>query len=98
MNAGSPMKLVPSYEYRHPRLFARMRAAVGVWLLVLTAILYGSDRSGWWGLLLVPAAALHFYIAYRLPRAISARTNSTTVARMTAGHSCPAGHRAKQAG
>jgi hypothetical protein len=77
MNADSLMKLVPSYEYRHARLFARVRAGVGVWLLILTAILYGSDRSGWWGLLLVPAAAVLFYLAYRLPRAISARTNST---------------------
>ena len=77
MNADSVMKLAPSYEYRHPRLFARVRAGIGVWLLILTAILYGSDRSGWWGLLLLSAAALLFFLAYRLPRAISARTNST---------------------
>jgi hypothetical protein len=77
MNADWLMKLVPSYEYRHPRLCARVRAAAGVWLLILTAILYGSDRSGWLGLLLVPAAALLLYLAYRLPRAIRARTNST---------------------
>ena len=80
MNADSLMKLVPSYEYRHPRLFARVRAGVGVWLLILTAILYGSDRSGWWGLLLLPAAELLFFLAYRLPRAISARTNSSDAA------------------
>ncbi len=35
-------------------------------LVVLTAILYGYGRGGWWGALLVPAAALHFYLAYRL--------------------------------
>jgi hypothetical protein len=77
MNADSLMKLVPSYEYRHPRLCAGVRAVVGVWLLTLTAILYGSDRSGWWGLLLVPAAVVLFFAAFRLPRAINARTKST---------------------
>lgn len=34
--------------------------------LFLTAILYGYGRGGWWGALLVPAATLHFYNAYRL--------------------------------
>ncbi|HWH12494.1 MAG TPA: hypothetical protein VG165_15325 [Solirubrobacteraceae bacterium] len=77
MNADSLMKLVPSYEYTHPRLFAGVRVGVGVWLLILTAILYGSHRSGWWELLLVPAAALHFFLASWLPGAIKARTNST---------------------
>lgn len=76
MNDDWLMKFVPSYEYRHPRLFARVRVGVGVWLLILTAILYGYDRGGWWGALLIPAAALLFYVAYRLPRAISARTNA----------------------
>jgi hypothetical protein len=76
MNADSLLKFVPAYEYRHPRLFAGVRAGVGVWLLILTAILYGSDRSGWWGLLLVPAAGVLFFAAFCLPRAISARTNS----------------------
>jgi hypothetical protein len=77
MNADSLMRVVPAYEYTHPRLFASVRAGVGVWLLILTAILYGSDRSGWWGLLLVPAAAVFFVAAFCLPRAIGARTNST---------------------
>jgi hypothetical protein len=77
MNTDRLMKLVPPCEYRHARLFARMRVGVGVWLLILTAILYGYDRGGWWRALLAPTAALLFYIAYRLPRAISARTNST---------------------
>ncbi|HEY5197564.1 MAG TPA: hypothetical protein VIJ51_11130 [Solirubrobacteraceae bacterium] len=76
MNADSLLKLATPYSYRHPRLVARVRVAVGVWLLILTAILYASDRSGWWGLLLV-AAGLHFYLAFRLPRAISPRTTST---------------------
>jgi hypothetical protein len=77
MNGDRLMKLVPACEYRRARLFARIRVGVGVWLLILTAILYGYDRGGWWRVLLAPTAALFFYIAYRLPRAISARTNST---------------------
>jgi hypothetical protein len=77
MNDDQLMKLVTPYNYRHPLLIARMRIAIGVWLLILTAVLYSYGQSGWWGLLLVPAAALHFYLAYRVPRTISARTNST---------------------
>jgi hypothetical protein len=49
---------------------------VGVWLLILTVILFGTGQSGWWAVLLVPAAALHFYGAYRVRRAIGAKTNS----------------------
>ena len=77
MNDDRLMKLVAPYNYRHPLLIARVRIGVGVWLLILTVVLYGYGQSGWWGLLLVPAAALHFYLAYRVPRAISARTNTT---------------------
>ncbi len=77
-NASGLMKLVPAYEYRHPRLFAGVRVGAGVWLLILTAILYGYDRGGWWRPLLLAAAAGHFYFAYRL-RAISARANSRDV-------------------
>jgi len=68
MRGDWPMKLVTPYSYRHPRLVAGVRIGVGVWLLILTAILYGSGRSGWWALLLVPAATLHFYLAYRVLR------------------------------
>ena len=77
MNADSLMKLVPAYEYRHARLWANVRAGTGVWLLVLTAMLYGSGRSAWYGLLLAPAAAVLFLLAFYLPRAIRARTSST---------------------
>jgi len=67
-NASGPLKLVPRYEYRHPRVFAGVRMASGVWLLILTAILYGYDRGGWWRALLIPAAAGHLYFAYLLDR------------------------------
>ena len=79
-NASGPLKLVPWFEYRHPRIFAGVRMGAGVWLLILTAILYGYDRGGWWRVLLIAAAAGHFYFAdrlLRLPRAASARMNST---------------------
>ena len=76
MNSDRLMNLVSPSAYRHPRFVARVRVGVGVWLLILTAILYVSGRSDWWALLLVPAAALHFYLAYRVPRATSARTRA----------------------
>jgi membrane-bound ClpP family serine protease len=76
MTADSLMKLVPACEYRHARLFAGVRAAVGVWLLILTAILFGSHRSDWWALLLVPAAAVLFLAAFAMPRAVRARGGS----------------------
>jgi hypothetical protein len=53
-------------EHRHPRLWAGIRISIGVWLLALTVVLYAYGVGGWWGALLVPAAALHFYFAYRL--------------------------------
>jgi hypothetical protein len=59
-------KLPSSWEYQHARVMLPVRVAIGIWLVVLTAILYGYGRGGWWGLLLVSAAALHFYLAYRL--------------------------------
>jgi hypothetical protein len=76
MNTDRLMKFVTPYGKGHPLLVARVRVGVGVWLLILTAILYGSGRDGWWALLLVPVAALHFYLAYCVPRAISAQTHS----------------------
>jgi hypothetical protein len=76
MNGDSLTKPVTPYSYRHPQLIARVRVGVGVWLLILTAILCGSRHVGWWGALLLPAAALHFYLAYRLPGATSPGTNS----------------------
>lgn len=53
----------------YPRQVACVRIGVGIWLLVLTAILYGSGHGGQWAWLLVVGAALHFYVAYRLFRA-----------------------------
>jgi hypothetical protein len=54
-----------AWEYKHRRVMVPVRVAIGIWLMALTAILYGYGVGGWWGLLLVPAAAAHFYFAYR---------------------------------
>ncbi len=42
-----------------------VRVFSGIWLVALTAILYGYGVGGWWSVLLIPAAAGHFYAAYR---------------------------------
>ena len=54
-----------AWEYRHRRVMVPVRVVIGIWLVALTAIMYGYGVGGWWGLLLVPAAAAHFYFAYR---------------------------------
>jgi hypothetical protein len=51
---------------RYPLQVARLRVAVGIWLLFLTAVLYSAGRAGVWGWLLPVTAALHFALAYRL--------------------------------
>lgn len=63
-------RVPPAWEYRHASVMGPLRIVIGLWLLLLTGILYGVGHGGWWGLLLVPAAALHFYIAYRLSRPV----------------------------
>jgi hypothetical protein len=65
MRLRSRLRTSWAWEYRHRRVMVPVRVLSGIWLLALTAILYGYGRGGWWGLLLVPAAALHFYGAYR---------------------------------
>jgi hypothetical protein len=59
-------RLPGPWEYRHSSLMLPVRVLIGTWLVFLTAILYGYGVGGFWGVLLVPAAALHFLIAYRL--------------------------------
>jgi hypothetical protein len=44
----------------------RVRLGVGIWLLALGAFLCFSGT--WWGVLFLPPAALHFYLAYRVQR------------------------------
>jgi hypothetical protein len=54
-----------AWECRHRRVMVPVRVVSGIWLVTLTGLLYGWGVGGWWGLLLVPAAAGHFYTAYR---------------------------------
>jgi hypothetical protein len=72
------MKVPTTWEYRHARLMLPVRIVTGLWLVFLTAVLYGYGRGGWWGALLVPAATLHFSIAYRLIRRAQPPAPSTT--------------------
>ncbi|HTX08312.1 MAG TPA: hypothetical protein VME22_06850 [Solirubrobacteraceae bacterium] len=68
MNANESRK--PAFELRswsHQQI-ARVRVGVGIWLLLLTAILYSAGVGGPWELLLVAIAVLHFGLAYRLLR------------------------------
>lgn len=67
------VKIPSSWEYRHAGLMIPVRLISGLWLLCLTAILYGYGRGGWWAALLVPSAALHFYLVYRLTHAGESR-------------------------
>jgi hypothetical protein len=53
-------------DARHPRAAFFVRIATGIWLLTLTGIVFHRGRDRWWSALLVPSAALHFYLAYRL--------------------------------
>lgn len=61
MNGNQPSR----YRSWSNRQIILVRVCVGIWLLVLSAILYSSDVGGLWGLLLVGMAALHFVLAYR---------------------------------
>jgi hypothetical protein len=54
--------LVPSWEYRHLRVWAGVRFAVGIWLVLLGSILLAYGYR-WGALLLVPAALL-FWVGY----------------------------------
>jgi hypothetical protein len=56
------------WERRHWRLIVRVRVTIGIWLLVVGAILL--SYGYWWGVLIFVAAALHFYFAYRLRHAV----------------------------
>jgi hypothetical protein len=50
----------------HPRQVAWLRIVIGIWLLCLMAVLYGSGHGGEWAWLLAVGTALHFGYAYRL--------------------------------
>ena len=56
-----------AFHSMHRRLTIGVRVGVGIWLLVLSAIL--CDSGYWWGVLFLAPAALHFYLAYRVRHA-----------------------------
>ena len=58
------------WERWHPQLFASLRFAGGLCLLVLAAILLGYNTDLWLTPVLVALAVMKFYIAYRLPRTL----------------------------
>lgn len=68
MDGYQSIKRVFTLGSRYPRQVARLRVGIGIWLLVLTAALYGSGHGGQWAWLLAVTAALHFGLAYRLFR------------------------------
>jgi 4-hydroxybenzoate polyprenyltransferase len=74
MDGDRSIKGVFQLGSRYPKQVAWVRVGVGIWLLLLTAILYSAGHGGQWAWLLVLVAALHFGLACRLFR--SARKHS----------------------
>jgi fatty acid desaturase len=68
MNANQPSQHVFQPQSFSRQQIARVRVCVGIWLLLLTAILYGAGVGGQWAWLLVVIVAVHFGLAYRLFR------------------------------
>lgn len=71
MDGYQSIKRVFHLRSRYPQQVARVRVGVDIWLLLLTAIRYGSGHGGQWGWLLAVGAALHFCLAFRLFRIAS---------------------------
>jgi hypothetical protein len=65
MNQHQSIRRVLPLRSWGPTQVARLRVGIGVWLLLLTAILYASGVGGLWELSLVAVAALHFGLASR---------------------------------
>ncbi|HTP20577.1 MAG TPA: hypothetical protein VMJ65_13285 [Solirubrobacteraceae bacterium] len=68
MNANQSSAHVFQVRSWSHQQIARLRVGVGIWLLLLTAILYAAGVGGLWELLLVGIAAVHFGLAYRVFR------------------------------
>jgi hypothetical protein len=67
MSAGT-FKRGAQLGSRYPRQIAWLRVGIGLWLMLVTAVLYSTDNAGQWAWLLLPVAALHFVLAARLFR------------------------------
>ena len=59
--------LLRSWEYRHRRLFWRVRVVSGLVLLGLGMFVLAYDR--WWALPFLALAAANFFVSYRLYQA-----------------------------
>ncbi len=68
MNGSPSVKQMFQLRSWSNQQIARLRLGVGIWLLVLTSILYGAGVGGWWEWPLVAIGVLHFGLAYRLVR------------------------------
>ncbi len=54
------------WERSHANVMFPLRIAIALWLCFISAMLVGFDRGELWLVVLVPAIALHVYIAYRI--------------------------------
>jgi hypothetical protein len=61
------MQLLSAFDRRRPRTSAGLRVAVGIWLLIAAG--FACDAGYWWGLVILPVAVGHFYLAYRILKA-----------------------------
>jgi hypothetical protein len=67
MSAGT-FKRGAQLGSRYPRQIAWLRVGIGLWLMLVTTVLYITGHAGQWGWLLLGVAALHFVLAARLFR------------------------------
>jgi hypothetical protein len=68
MTAYQPIKRTCTVASRHPRQIARLRVAIGIWLLFLMTVLYNTGHGGHWAWLLAVGTAVHWVWAYFLFR------------------------------
>lgn len=68
MNGHQSHERVIQLAVRYPLRVALLRVGIGIWLLVLTGIFYGSSYGRPWAWLLATVAVVHFGLAYRLIR------------------------------
>ncbi len=60
--------LVTSWDYHHPTALAGVRLAAGIWLVVLSVLLFGA--GDWWAAPLLAAAAMLFSATFYVLRIV----------------------------
>jgi hypothetical protein len=68
MNNSHFTKRINRLGAKRPLTVARLRIAIGIWLLCVMAVLYASGHGGQWAWLLALGTVVHFGYAYRLFR------------------------------